>query len=117
MVKLGLLPAFDRDYSAQTVTLTFNDSGRFEDRWVTLRINGHSPMVRCKEDCSLPVIFSFPQRFRSNEFTNQHAFTGQVGLYLIHRVIFVVDHGGNECRVGAGLDEDVLQVLRFSCAA
>ena len=45
MVKLGLLPAFDRDYSAQTVTLTFNDSGRFEDRWVTLRINGNSPCV------------------------------------------------------------------------
>ena len=30
MVKLGLLPAFDRDYSAQTVTLTFNDSGRLK---------------------------------------------------------------------------------------
>ncbi|MCK4534878.1 MAG: phosphoribosylformylglycinamidine synthase subunit PurQ, partial [Syntrophobacterales bacterium] len=57
MVKLGLLPAFDRDYSTQTVTLTFNDSGRFEDRWVYLRINGDSPCVftRGLEKIYLPV--------------------------------------------------------------
>ena len=32
MVKLGILPAFDGEYFKQTVTLSFNDSGRFEDR-------------------------------------------------------------------------------------
>src|SRR6056297_4051719 len=32
MVKLGLLPALDGDYRSQVATLTFNDSGRFEDR-------------------------------------------------------------------------------------
>jgi phosphoribosylformylglycinamidine synthase I len=37
MVKMGLLPAFNGDYSTQDVTLTFNDSGRFEDRWVHLK--------------------------------------------------------------------------------
>ena len=45
MIKLGLLPAFDGDYATQTVTLTFNDSGRFEDRWVYLKVNGDSPCV------------------------------------------------------------------------
>ncbi|MBN2568005.1 MAG: phosphoribosylformylglycinamidine synthase subunit PurQ [Deltaproteobacteria bacterium] len=45
MIKLGLLPAFDGDYSTQTVTLTFNDSGRFEDRWVYLKANNDSPCV------------------------------------------------------------------------
>src|SRR3989344_4296723 len=40
MVKLGLLPAFSKDYFSQTVTLTFNDSGRFENRRVYLKING-----------------------------------------------------------------------------
>lgn len=49
MVKSGLLPSFDGDYSNQTVTLTFNDSGRFEDRWVYLRINGDSPCVFTRE--------------------------------------------------------------------
>ena len=29
MVKLGILPAFERNYKRQVTTLTFNDSGRF----------------------------------------------------------------------------------------
>jgi phosphoribosylformylglycinamidine synthase len=45
MVKLGLLPAFDGKYNDQTVTLTFNDSGRFEDRWVYLKIHPDTPCV------------------------------------------------------------------------
>lgn len=45
MIKLGLLPAFGGDYASQTVTLTFNDSGRFEDRWVYLKVNPDSPCV------------------------------------------------------------------------
>jgi phosphoribosylformylglycinamidine synthase len=45
MVKMGLLPAFDGDYAAQEVTLTFNDSGRFEDRWVHLKANKNSKCV------------------------------------------------------------------------
>lgn len=45
MVKLGLLPALDGDYGRQTVTLTNNDSGRFEDRWVWLKVNPKSPCV------------------------------------------------------------------------
>ncbi len=39
MVKMGLLPAFGCNYAKQEVTLTFNDSGRFEDRWVHLKAN------------------------------------------------------------------------------
>lgn len=45
IVKLGLLPGFDGDYRARSATLTFNDSGRFEDRWVYLKINDRSPCV------------------------------------------------------------------------
>ncbi|HVO64935.1 MAG TPA: phosphoribosylformylglycinamidine synthase subunit PurQ [Syntrophales bacterium] len=45
LVKLGMLPGFDGDYRTQTVTLTFNDSGRFEDRWVYLRVNRNSPCI------------------------------------------------------------------------
>lgn len=43
LVKLGILPGFNND--RQDVTLTFNDSGRFEDRWVWLKINKKSPCV------------------------------------------------------------------------
>jgi len=57
MVKMGLLPAFNGDYAAQEVTLTFNDSGRFEDRWVHLNANKRSNCVFTKgiETIYLPV--------------------------------------------------------------
>ncbi len=36
LVKAGLLPGSDGDYKKQEVTLTFNDSGHFQDEWVEL---------------------------------------------------------------------------------
>jgi phosphoribosylformylglycinamidine synthase subunit PurQ / glutaminase len=45
MVKLGLLPALAGNFTIQSTTLTFNDSGRFEDRWVYLKANAQSPCV------------------------------------------------------------------------
>ncbi len=45
LVKLGLLPGCDGDYHTQTATLTHNDSGRFEDRWVHLAVNPCSPCI------------------------------------------------------------------------
>lgn len=48
MVKLGLLPGFGGDYLTQSATLTYNDSGRFEDRWVYLKVNASSPCVFTK---------------------------------------------------------------------
>jgi phosphoribosylformylglycinamidine synthase len=57
LVKLGTLPGFDGDYFRQTATLTFNDSGRFEDRWVYLKTNANSPCVftRGVQSLYLPV--------------------------------------------------------------
>jgi len=57
LVKLGMLPGFDGLYDRQTVTLTFNDSGRFEDRWVRLRCDPASPCIFTKGLASiyLPV--------------------------------------------------------------
>jgi len=37
LVNLGLLQGFDDDYHSRKVALTYNDSGNFVDRWVTLR--------------------------------------------------------------------------------
>lgn len=57
MVKLGILPGFDKNYSKQEVTLTFNDSGWFEDRWVYLKINKRSSCIFTKgiENLYLPI--------------------------------------------------------------
>jgi len=48
MAKLGLVPALGGGYGEQEVTLTFNDSGRFEDRWVHLKVDTQSPCVFTK---------------------------------------------------------------------
>ncbi|MFA5699680.1 MAG: phosphoribosylformylglycinamidine synthase subunit PurQ [Desulfuromonas sp.] len=45
MVKMGLLPGLDRDYRTQSATLTVNDRGRFENRWVYLKVDQKSPCV------------------------------------------------------------------------
>jgi phosphoribosylformylglycinamidine synthase I len=45
LVKAGLLPGFNTQDDSQTVTLTFNDSAKFEDRWVYLKVSENSPCV------------------------------------------------------------------------
>ena len=57
LVKLALLPGPAGEGADQDVTLTFNDSGRFEDRWVNLVVDGASPCVftRGIESICLPV--------------------------------------------------------------
>ncbi len=45
MTKMGLLPALGGDYKKQSATLTFNDGGRFEDRWCYLKVDQESPCV------------------------------------------------------------------------
>jgi phosphoribosylformylglycinamidine synthase subunit PurQ / glutaminase len=49
LVKTGLLPGLGSDYSSQKVTLTFNDAGRFEDRWVYLKSNTFSHCIFIKD--------------------------------------------------------------------
>jgi len=45
MVKMGMLPGFDGRYLTQTVTLTHNDCGRFQDRWCYLKVDPASPSI------------------------------------------------------------------------
>ncbi|KIH75548.1 phosphoribosylformylglycinamidine synthase subunit I [Geoalkalibacter ferrihydriticus] len=57
MVKMGLLPAVGGDHQSQSATLTFNDGGRFEDRWTHLKVDSASPCVftRGMDGVYLPV--------------------------------------------------------------
>ncbi len=57
LVKTGILPGFDGDYETQRATLTYNDSGVFEDRWVRLKVNSESKCVFTQglEGIYLPV--------------------------------------------------------------
>ena len=57
LVKLGLLPGRTEDAHRQQVSLTTNDNGRFEDRWVHLRVDPDSPSIytRGLEQMELPI--------------------------------------------------------------
>jgi phosphoribosylformylglycinamidine synthase I len=57
LVNLGLLPGFDGDYHSRKVALTYNDSGNFVDRWVTLRAQENSVCIFTKgiSTLDLPV--------------------------------------------------------------
>jgi phosphoribosylformylglycinamidine synthase subunit PurQ / glutaminase len=57
MVKAGILPAFDNGNSTDSMTLTYNNSGKFEDRWIHLIANKKSSSVWTKgiDKLYLPV--------------------------------------------------------------
>jgi len=47
LVKCGILPAFDHYFEEQSVSVVYNDSGRFEDRWIYLKVqNARSVFTR-----------------------------------------------------------------------
>lgn len=54
MVKMGLLPLFEGDF-AQEVTLTHNNSSRYDNRWVNLKVDGASKCVWLRGIDSLEV--------------------------------------------------------------
>lgn len=56
LVKAGILPGFNNYFEEQTVSLINNDSERFEDRWVYLKVYEHSVFTRgIKAIITLPV--------------------------------------------------------------
>lgn len=86
MVKMGILPLFEGEFD-QEVTLTNNDSARFENRWVTLKVASDTKCVWLKgmdklelpirhgEGKFIPKDDAVMQRLRAN---------GQVALRYCH---------------------------------
>ena len=56
LVKMGLLPALDGRFE-QSCTLTYNERGRFEDRWCRLQVDPESPCIYTRgiDSLYLPV--------------------------------------------------------------
>ena len=57
LAKLGLLPALGKNYFQRQISLSYNDSARFEDRWVHLKVNPLCPCIFTKglDKLYLPV--------------------------------------------------------------
>ena len=89
LVKAGLLPVVDMK-KTQTVTLTNNDSGKFEDRWVHLRVN-KSP---CVFTADLPEKVYFPVAHAEGKFATDTPETLQA-LHQNNQVVFQYTGAGN----------------------
>ena len=48
IAKMGMLPGLEGNHLTQSVTLTHNDCGRFQDRWTYLKVDSASPCVFTK---------------------------------------------------------------------
>ncbi|MHA1338726.1 MAG: phosphoribosylformylglycinamidine synthase subunit PurQ [Promethearchaeota archaeon] len=65
LVKMGLLPALEKKYYQQTVSLVGNKSGQFEMRWVKLRLHLDS---RCVWTKNIEGILELPVRHGEGQF-------------------------------------------------
>ena len=92
LVKTGLLPNLDGDYGTQKTTLTFNNSGCFEDRWVYLKNeNDKCVFTRGVEKIYLPVAHGEGKFFAEEDVLEKLKDNNQV-------VFRYVDEKGNAAR-------------------
>jgi phosphoribosylformylglycinamidine synthase I len=89
LVKTGMLPGFSTD-GLQPVTLANNDSGRFECRWIHLKVNGQSQCVftRGMQGMYIPVAHGEGKLVASPE--------------VIDRLNIVVQYVDDKGNTGAG---------------
>ena len=83
LVRLGLLPDGHHGMGCQRVSLTYNDSGKFEDRWVNLKVENRIDCIftRGVDRLELPVRHGEGKfMFDSAETLEQIERSGQVVL-------------------------------------
>ena len=86
LVKMGLLPG-GKYLGKRVATLTYNQSGKFEDRWVYLRVNPSTPCVFLKglSELYLPVRHGEGNFIpASKELLTELISQGQVALQYAH---------------------------------
>ncbi len=91
LVKAGLLPGVGFGGKARSVTITYNDSGRFEDRWVHLEPQtDHCVFIDPGRRVYLPVAHGEGKVVTSDEATLEQLKAGR------HIAFKYVDAEGNE---------------------
>lgn len=67
LVKCGILPGLESGFATPSVTLVLNDSERFEDRWVYLKVNSaNSVFTR-----GLPTVITLPVAHGEGKFVTK----------------------------------------------
>jgi phosphoribosylformylglycinamidine synthase len=86
LVKMGLLPG-GKYLGERKVSLTYNESGKFEDRWIRLKVNPDTPSVFLKgiEELYLPVRHGEGNFVvESSEVLQELKKNNQIALQYIH---------------------------------
>ncbi|MBN2442384.1 MAG: phosphoribosylformylglycinamidine synthase subunit PurQ [Spirochaetales bacterium] len=91
LVKMGILPNLVGDWT-QEVALIHNDSGKFEDRWVKLRVNPLSPCIWTKGLIEMDV----PVRHGEGKFViSDNLVERKIIENNLHAVMYVSKSGGD----------------------
>jgi len=92
LVKMGILPNLGGDWT-QEVSLIHNDSGKFEDRWVTLGINPDSPCIWTKGLSKIEV----PVRHGEGKFViAEEGIEKQILDNHLHAVTYISKNGSKD---------------------
>lgn len=90
LVKCGILPAFNNNFESQSVSLVSNDSERFEDRWVYLKVNS----ARSVFTKGMQSIITLPVAHAEGKFVVKN--DDILAKIKDHIVFQYVDKNGNE---------------------
>lgn len=71
LVNLGLLPVLDKKYGERQVALLQNDCGRYNVRWVDLKITNQTPWLSNIKTISLPVAHGEGKFYAPKEILSQ----------------------------------------------
>ena len=66
MVNLGLLPSLN-GYHNQQAALTHNDSARYIDTWIDLKVDGYTPWLKDISELSLPIAHTEGKFYADNK--------------------------------------------------
>ncbi len=79
LVKTGLLPGLDNNYSDQTATLMNNDSGTFICKWTKLKINNNTIFTKgLPAEIELPIAHAEGKFYASKKLLDRLETNGQV---------------------------------------
>ncbi len=67
LVNLGLIPALENNYGVRQVALLHNESARYIDRWVDLKVTSKSPWLSAIDTLSLPIAHGEGRLFADEE--------------------------------------------------
>ncbi len=108
LVKCGILPAFNDYFEEQTVSLITNDSERFEDRWVYLRVHNEQSVFTK----GLKAIMTLPVAHAEGKFVvKDDATLKNIRNHIVFRY---VDKNGKEAGYPCNPNGSVLNIAGIS---